>query len=123
VRIFLIAVFGSIGTLARYTLQGIVQHRSDPGFPSGTLVVNVIGCLLLGFLGQLTLNRMVIPPDFRVAMTVGFFGGFTTFSSFSWETIKMFEEGSWMKGSVYALVSVGIGFAFMLLGIHAANRV
>lgn len=122
-KLFLIAVFGSIGTLARYALQGIVQQRSGPGFPTGTLVVNVSGCLLLGFLGQLTLNRMVISPDLRVAMTVGFFGGYTTFSSFSWETIKMFEDGEWLRGGLYALASVAIGFVFLFLGIRAANRV
>jgi fluoride exporter len=123
VKLFLIAVFGSIGTLARYALQGIVQQRSGPGFPTGTLVVNVSGCLLLGFLGQLTLNRMVISPELRVAMTIGFFGGYTTFSSFSWETIKMFEEGNWIGGGSYALASVAMGLAFMLIGIHAANRI
>jgi len=123
VRIFLIAVFGAIGTLARYGLQGIVQQRTAAVFPTGTLAVNLSGCLLLGFLGQLTLNRMVISPEMRVAMTIGFFGGFTTFSSFSWETIKMFEDGEWLWGGAYVLASVGIGLAFTLLGIHAANRV
>ena len=122
-RIFLIAVFGAIGTLARYGLQGIVQQRTAAVFPTGTLAVNLSGCLLLGFLGQLTLNRMVISPEMRVAMSIGFFGGFTTFSSFSWETIKMFEDGEWLWGGAYVLASVGIGLAFTLLGIHAANRV
>jgi len=123
VRIFLIAVFGAIGTLARYGLQGIVQQRTAAVFPTGTLAVNLSGCLLLGFLGQLTLNRMVVSPEMRVAMTIGFFGGFTTFSTFSWETIKMFEDGEWLWGGAYVLASVGIGLAFTLLGIHAANRV
>jgi CrcB protein len=123
VRIFLIAVFGAIGTLARYGLQGVVQQRTGPGFPTGTLVVNVSGCLLLGFLGQLTLNRMVISPEMRVAMTIGFFGGYTTFSSFGWETIKMFEDGNWLGGSSYVLASVIFGLACMFLGIHAANRI
>ena len=122
-KIFLIAVFGAIGTLARYGLQGAVQLRSDPGFPTGTLVVNVSGCLLLGFLGQLTLNRMVISPEVRVAMTIGFFGGYTTFSSFGWETVKMFEDGNWQAAGSYVLASVVIGLAFMFLGIHAANRI
>ena len=122
-RIFLIAVFGAIGTLARYGLQGIVQQRTAAVFPTGTLAVNLSGCLLLGFLGQLTLNRMVVSPEMRVAMTIGFFGGFTTFSTFSWETIKMFEDGEWLWGGAYVLASVGIGLAFTLLGIHAANRV
>lgn len=122
-KLFLIAVFGAIGTLARYGLQGAVQLRSDPGFPTGTLVVNVSGCLLLGFLGQLTLNRMVISPEVRVAMTIGFFGGYTTFSSFGWETVKMFEDGNWQAAGSYVLASVVIGLAFMFLGIHAANRI
>ena len=109
--------------MARYGLQGIVQQRTAAVFPTGTLAVNLSGCLLLGFLGQLTLNRMVVSPEMRVAMTIGFFGGFTTFSTFSWETIKMFEDGEWLWGGAYVLASVGIGLAFTLLGIHAANRV
>ena len=122
-RVALIALFGAIGTLARYGLQGIVQARTGPGFPSGTLVVNVSGCLLLGFLGQLTLNRMVLSPDMRVAMTIGFFGGYTTFSSFGWETVKMFEDGNWAYAAIYVTASVLVGLAFMFLGIHAANRI
>ena len=122
-RIVWIAVFGAVGTLARYALQGVVQHRTEATFPTGTLVVNLSGCLLLGFLGQLTMNRMVISPDMRVAMTIGFFGGFTTFSSFTWETIKMLEDGEWLWGGTYVLASVGIGLALTLLGIHAANRI
>ncbi|HUK51783.1 MAG TPA: fluoride efflux transporter CrcB [Candidatus Binatia bacterium] len=122
-RLFLIAVFGAMGTLTRYGLQGIVQQRAGPGFPAGTLVVNVSGCLLLGFLGQLTLNRMVISPEMRIAMTIGFFGGYTTFSSFSWEAVKMFEDGNWIGGASYVLASVTIGLACTFLGVHAANRI
>ena len=122
-RILWIAIFGAIGTLTRYGLQGVVQHRTAATFPTGTLVVNLSGCLLLGFLGQLTLNRMVISPDMRVAMTIGFFGGFTTFSSFSWETVKMLEDGEWLWGGAYVLASVCVGLALTLIGIHAANRV
>jgi len=122
-RIIWIAIFGAIGTLARYGLQGVVQHRTTATFPTGTLVVNLSGCLLLGFLGQLTMNRMMVSPDMRVAITIGFFGGFTTFSSFTWETIKMLEDGEWLWGGAYILASVGIGLMLTLIGIHAANRV
>jgi fluoride exporter len=122
-RVLWIAVFGAIGTLARYALQGFVQHRTAAVFPTGTLAVNLSGCLLLGFLGQLTLNRMVISPDMRVAMTIGFFGGYTTFSSFSWETVKMLEDGEWLWGTAYVLASVCVGLALTVLGIHAANRI
>ena len=122
-RLTLLAIFGAMGTLARYGLQGVVQYRTGPTFPTGTLAVNLSGCLLLGFLGQLTLNRMVISPEMRVAMTIGFFGGFTTFSTFSWETIKMFEDGEWLWGGAYVLASVAIGLVFTWLGIQAANRI
>jgi fluoride exporter len=122
-RIVWIALFGAIGTMARYGMQGAVQHRMASTFPTGTLLVNLSGCLFLGFLGQLTLNRMVISPDMRVAITIGFFGGFTTFSSFSWESIKMLEDGEWLWGGTYVLASVVIGLTLTLIGIHAANRI
>jgi len=123
VKLFLIAVFGALGTLARYGLQGIVQFRAGPDFPSGTLAVNLSGCLLLGFLGQLSLNRIVVSPEVRVAMTIGFFGGYTTFSTFGWETIKMFEDGEWLRGTVYVIASVVIGLALTWAGMQAANRI
>src|SRR6266481_2766629 len=88
-RLLLIAIFGALGTLARYGLQGLVQIRTGSTFPYGTLLINLTGCFLLGLIGQFTLNRMVISPDWRVAIAVGFFGGYTTFSSFGWETAKM----------------------------------
>src|SRR6266404_767111 len=95
-RIALIAIFGAIGTLARYGLQGVVQIRLGSTFPYGTLLVNLTGCFLLGLIGQFTMNRLVISPDWRVAIAVGFFGGYTTFSSFGWETAKLLEEGAWL---------------------------
>ena len=79
-RLLLIAVFGAVGTLARYGLQGLVQIRMGSTFPFGTLLINLTGCFLLGLIGQVTLNRMIVPPEWRVAIAVGFFGGYTTFS-------------------------------------------
>lgn len=120
-RLTLIAIFGAIGTLARYGLQGVVQVRG--GFPYGTLLVNLSGCFLLGLIGQFTLNRMVISPDLRVAIAVGFFGGFTTFSSFGWETAKMLEEGAWARATAYVSTSVIIGLLLSIAGIRLANRI
>jgi len=122
-RIALIALMGAVGTLTRYLLQGVVQHRTGWSFPTGTLVVNLSGCLLLGFLGQLTLNRMVISPEWRIAITIGFFGGYTTFSSFGWETAKMLEDGEWLYATAYVGASVVAGLLLTLAGIHAANRI
>src|ERR1700741_2477883 len=109
VQLVLIAIFGAIGTLARYGLQGIVQVRTGGTFPYGTLLINLTGCFLLGLIGQFTLNRMVISPDWRVAIAVGFFCGYTTFSSFGWETAKMLEDGEWARATAYVAASVVAG--------------
>jgi len=121
-KIFLIALFGAVGTLARYGLQGVVQHRMGGGFPYGTLLINLSGCLLLGFIGQITLNRMLVSADMRIAIAVGFFGGYTTFSSFGWETAKMLEQGAWLRATTYVGASVVAGLLLSIAGIRLANR-
>ena len=121
-RLALIAIFGAIGTLARYGLQGLVQIRVASTFPYGTLLINLTGCFFLGLIGQFTLNRMVIPPDWRVAIAVGFFGGYTTFSSFGWETAKMLEDGEWLRASAYVGASVAAGLLLSIAGIRLANQ-
>jgi fluoride exporter len=121
-RILLIAIFGAIGTLARYGLQGLVQVRTAGTFPYGTLLINLSGCFLLGLIGQFMLNRMVISPDWRIGIAVGFFGGYTTFSSFGWETAKMLEDGEWLPATLYVAASVVAGLLLSVVGIRLANR-
>jgi CrcB protein len=121
-RLTLIAIFGAIGTLARYALQVLVHANTNSTFPYGTLLINLSGCFLLGLIGQFTLNRMMISPDWRVAITVGFFGGYTTFSSFGWETAKMFEDGKWLPATTYVAASVFVGILLSVAGIRLANR-
>jgi CrcB protein len=122
VRLTLIAIFGAFGTLARYGIQGLVQLRVPGIFPYGTLLVNLSGCFLLGLLGQFMLNRLAISPEWRLAITVGFFGGFTTFSSFGWETAKMLEDGEWLPATTYVAASVLLGLFFSVAGIRLANK-
>jgi len=76
----------------------------------------------LGFLGQLTLNRMLVSADLRIAIAVGFFGGYTTFSSFGWETAKMLEDGEWRRAAAYVGASVIAGLLLSVAGIRLANR-
>jgi fluoride exporter len=121
-RILLIALFGAVGTLARYALQGLVQVRAGGTFPYGTLLVNLSGCFLLGLIAQFTMNRMVISPDWRMAIAVGFFGAYTTFSSFGWETAKMMEDGEWLRASAYVGASVVAGLFLCIAGIRLANK-
>ncbi len=105
-QVVLLILFGAAGTLCRYALQGVVQFRSGPGFPSGTLAVNLVGCFLLGAVAPLALHRLWIPPEWRVALTIGFLGAFTTFSTFGYETVKMLEDGEWLRGAAYVGASV-----------------
>jgi CrcB protein len=121
-RIFWIALFGAIGTLARYGLQGLVQTRMGSTFPYGTLLINLSGCFFLGLIGQFTLNRMVVSPEMRMAIAIGFFGGFTTFSSFGWETAKMLEAGDWLRATTYVTASVALGLILSVAGIRLASR-
>jgi fluoride exporter len=122
VRLLLIAIFGAIGTLARYGLQGVVQIKMGGTFPYGTLLINLTGCFFLGLIGQATLNRMIISPEWRMAIAVGFFGGYTTFSSFGWETAKMLETGEWLRATTYVAASVVLGLLLSVAGIRLANR-
>ncbi len=121
-RLFLIGLFGAIGTLTRYGLQGFVQFKMGSTFPFGTLLINLTGCFLLGLIGQITLNRVIISPELRMAIAVGFFGGYTTFSSFGWETAKMLEAGEWLWATTYVSTSVVFGLLLSVAGIRLAGR-
>jgi len=121
-RLLLIAVFGAAGTLARYGLQGLVQVRVGSTFPWGTLFINLTGCFLLGLIGQMMLNRMMVSSELRVAIAVGFFGGYTTFSSFGWEAAKMLESGEWLRSMTYVAASVVLGLLLSVAGIRLGNR-
>jgi fluoride exporter len=121
-RLLLVAVFGAVGTLARYSLQGLVQARVGSTFPWGTLLINLTGCFFLGLIGQMMLNRMMVSSELRVAIAVGFFGGYTTFSSFGWEAAKMLEAGEWLRSMTYVAASVVFGLLLSAVGIRLGNR-
>lgn len=122
-RIALLIVFGAAGTLARYGLQGLVQQRTSSHFPTGTLAVNLIGCFLLGGIAEYGLTHLVISPEWRIGITVGFFGAFTTFSSFSWETVQMLRDGEWTRAGVYVVASVAGGIFTVVMGMKLAERI
>lgn len=122
-RILLLILFGSIGTLARYWVGGVIQYRTGSSFPVGTLAINLTGCFLLGGVGEYALQHISISPDLRIGITVGFFGAFTTFSTFAYESSRMLEDGDWMKMVLYASLSVVGGILLGVTGIHLADRI
>jgi CrcB protein len=120
-RIFLYrAVAGALGTLSRYGLGGLAQKYTGSVFPFGTLVINVIGCLVIGLVMQIAANTDIIPANARIVITIGFLGAFTTFSTFSYETMKFLEDGAWVSAFLNISSNLGIGliatFIGMLLG-------
>src|ERR1700730_10813622 len=121
VRIILLIVFGAAGTLARYGLDGWIQYRVGSAFPAGTLTINVLGCLCLGMIGRFSLNHIAVSPDLRIGLTTGLMGGFTTFSTSGWDTVRMLEEGQWTKASMYLGASVLGGLIAMLLGMRMGD--
>ena len=118
-NLLLIAVAGALGALARYGLGGWVQARSV-GFPWGTLLVNVLGSFLLGFLFR-TLDAVAATPELRQAITVGFLGSFTTFSAFSFEIVALAQGGEWGRALLYAAGSVLLGVLAAAAGIALAG--
>ena len=120
-RIILLIVFGAAGTLARYGLDGWIQYRVGSAFPAGTLTINVMGCLCLGIIGRFSLNHITVSPDLRIGLTIGLTGGFTTFSTFGWDAVRMLEEGQWTKASIYVGASVLGGLIAMMLGMRVGD--
>jgi CrcB protein len=117
VRILLIALGGAAGTLARYgtgTLLRPLMERSP--FPYATLAVNLLGCFVMGVLQGLFVARWVPDPKIRLAMTVGFLGGYTTFSSYGWETSAFLQDGQWKAAAINIAANNLIGIPLVLLG-------
>lgn len=110
-----IALGGALGALARYGLDGAVSRRV-PGFPLGTLLINVSGSFLLGLLLALFADRLPVPPWLRSTVAVGFLGAYTTFSTWSFDTYRLLESGSWGPAAANVVLSAGAGLLAVGLG-------
>jgi CrcB protein len=113
---FVVFLGGGVGSALRYWLSGSVYRFVQPTFPYGTLVVNISGCFLIGFLMAVFEERFVVQPLLRLFLTLGILGGFTTFSTFSYETVELLREGSMLSGLLNVLFSLGGCLTATLLG-------
>lgn len=116
-----ICLDGAAGTGARFLLTGWSARTLGEGFSYGTLAVNVIGSFLLGGLMHVGLTTSSMSPTLRLALTTGVMGGFTTYSTFSYETLAAFESGAWKTGCANVLVTVLGCLAACALGALAAK--
>jgi CrcB protein len=106
-----------VGTGARYLLGGLVARWAGPDFPYGTLLINVLGSFLIGVVQQVGLSTLLIPDTLRLVLAIGVMGGFTTYSSFSYETIRLLEGGSWLAASLYVLLTTALCLAGCAVGL------
>ncbi len=116
-KTLLVGCGGFLGSIARYLVGGAVhQLASGPVFPYGTLVVNLTGCLAIGVLGALAEARGILSPEARVFLLIGILGGFTTFSSFGYETLQLLRDGEAFPALANVLLQVVLGLGAVWAG-------
>lgn len=114
---FLVAIGGAIGSLLRYYVGLGSLRLMGPGFPWGTLIVNVVGCFVIGLFAEMIARRFNASVELRLLLITGFLGGFTTFSAFSLDAISLFERGEVLAGSIYIAASVGLSMVAVIAGL------
>jgi len=117
-----ITVGSALGGIARYWCSGVIANAFGATFPFGTLIVNVVGSFIIGFFATLTGpdGRVFVPSEYRLFVTVGFCGGYTTFSSFSLQTLTLMQDGEWLHAAANIVSSVALCLLAVWLGHIAA---
>ena len=116
-----VALGGAFGCCARLGMNQLVHERLGQAFPFATLIINVIGCLAMGFLFFYTLEQISISPTLRLAVITGVLGGFTTFSAFGIETLLLVEDGKLNQAALYVTLSVVLGLGAVFTGAWLAR--
>ena len=121
-RYLMVMIGAAFGGLARYVIGGVVMQRFGGRFPLGTLIVNVSGCFLIGVLMTLLTERLQPHPNWRLLLITGVLGGYTTFSTFAWETFQSVDEGSRLMGLANVVLSVAGGYLAVWCGALIGRR-
>jgi CrcB protein len=116
-----IALLGALGCISRYYLSGWTYALLGSTFPYGTMVVNIVGAFCIGLIMEFSLRSTLLSPQLRIGLTIGFLGGLTTFSTFSYETFRLLEDGKLITAGANVLLSVMVCLVFTWLGIMAAR--
>jgi len=122
-RLFWIGLGGAVGSVARHGLSLWCHQRFGLSFPWGTLAVNVIGSLSLAAVMQVAISTSLLSETLRLALTTGVMGGFTTYSTFNYETTKLFQQGAWKTASLNVAVTLVACLCAGVLGAALARRV
>ena len=119
---FLVMLGGAAGSLARFVIGSAIMSRIGGRFPWGTIFINVTGSFLIGFVMTWLTERLSPHPNWRLLLVVGVLGGYTTFSSFEWETLALVRDGARWLGLINAAGSVIFGYAAVWLGAVIASK-
>ena len=119
----LVGVGGFLGANVRYLLGNVIAARLGDDFPYGTLLVNVTGSLAIGALLVLLTERLAVDPAWRLLLVVGFLGGYTTFSSYTFEALALAEAGHWLRATWYVVASNAVGLAAAYAGMVVARAI
>ncbi len=122
-QVMAIAIGGAVGSVLRYWLSTLVYALAGRGFPYGTLVVNVLGCLVMGALFVLLVERMGENTLLRAGLLIGVLGGFTTFSTFSIETFNLIEQGAWLRAVANSVASLVLCIGATWGGVIIARQI
>ncbi|MCX6155224.1 MAG: fluoride efflux transporter CrcB [Candidatus Kapabacteria bacterium] len=120
-NIVIAGIGGFIGTAARYVLSQYIHKIFLTNFPLGTLIINLIGCFLIGIIIELFNKGNIMSPEVNIFLTVGICGGFTTFSTFSYDSINMINEYEYINLIIYLGISIFIGLSLTLAGKYLVN--
>ncbi|MBN2601266.1 MAG: fluoride efflux transporter CrcB [Candidatus Marinimicrobia bacterium] len=124
IRLLIVGTGGFLGSVSRYILSGLV-HRliTQAVFPYGTLTVNVLGCLAIGFLSGLAESRQLFSPEMRLLMFIGFLGGFTTFSTFGYEIVSFARDGQLMASLANLMLHLVLGLGAVWTGLALSRAI
>jgi CrcB protein len=122
-RFLFICLGGAIGTGLRYVTSGLAARWLGAEFPYGTLIVNVVGSFLIGLIQQIGTTTVLVPETTRLFLTVGIMGGLTTYSAFSYETVRLVQLGAWGQAWINALLTTALCLGVCFLGIAAGRLV
>jgi CrcB protein len=122
IKLLLVGAGGFFGSVSRYLLSGFVHNLwGKPGFPYGTLVVNVTGCFLIGLLSGLAESKQLFNPETRLLVFIGFLGGFTTFSTFGYEVFSFARDGQLLLSVANILLHLLLGLGAVWVGYSVSN--
>jgi CrcB protein len=120
-NLVMVGLGGTIGTLLRYGLNHFIYSLfNSPLFPYGTLIINILGCFVIGLFAGLADSRLLIASELRGFVQIGILGGFTTFSAFGYETFTLIQGGQFMLSLINVLLQVGVGLAAVWIGYYLA---